>query len=46
MVPTEILAQQHFEEAKKLFDSFNMEIELLTGSTKPKEKERIKAQLL
>ncbi len=45
MVPTEILAQQHFEEAKKLFDSFNMEIELLTGSTKPKEKERIKERL-
>ena len=45
MVPTEILANQHYEEAKKLFKPFNVEIELLTGSTKPKEKARIKERI-
>ena len=42
MVPTEILANQHYEEAKKLLGPFGVDIELLTGSTKAKEKERIK----
>ena len=42
MVPTEILANQHYEEAKKLFKDFNVNIELLTGSTTKKEKDRIK----
>ena len=45
MVPTEILAKQHYDEAKKLFEPFNVEIELLTGSTKAKEKERIKNRI-
>lgn len=45
MVPTEILANQHYEEAKKLFKDFNVNIELLTGSTKAKEKERIKLRI-
>lgn len=45
MVPTEILANQHYEEAKKLFDGFGVEVELLTGSTKTKEKERIKNRI-
>ena len=45
MVPTEILANQHYEEAKKLFNGFNVEVELLTGSTKAKEKERIKNRI-
>ncbi len=31
MVPTEILAKQHFENFKKLFKGFNLEIGLLTG---------------
>lgn len=42
MAPTEILATQHFNEAKKVFKDFNISIELLTGSTKKKEKDRIK----
>lgn len=45
MVPTEILANQHFIEAKKLFEPFNIEIELLTGSTSAKEKKRIKERI-
>lgn len=45
MVPTEILANQHYEETKKLLEPFGVEVELLTGSTKPKEKERIKNRI-
>lgn len=41
MVPTEILATQHYQEATKLFQHFNINIELLTSSTNKKEKERI-----
>ena len=42
MVPTEILANQHYLEAKKLLEPFGIRIELLTGSTSSKEKRRIK----
>ena len=42
MVPTEILANQHYQEAKKLLEPFGIHIELLTGSTSAKEKRRIK----
>ena len=45
MVPTEILASQHFEEAKKLYRNLNVDIEILTGSTSKKEKTRIKERL-
>ena len=45
MVPTEILANQHYEEAKKLLSPFGVEIELLTGSTSAKEKRRIKERI-
>ena len=45
MAPTEILASQHFEESKKVFKDFNIEIELLTGSTTLKEKRRIKERI-
>ncbi len=34
MAPTEILAQQHFANLKKLADPMRIRIELLTGSTK------------
>ena len=34
MAPTEILAQQHFREIKKLLDGFDIEIGLLTGDEK------------
>lgn len=45
MAPTEILAEQHFKEAKKLFAPFNMNIHLLTGSTKASNKKDIKELL-
>lgn len=45
MAPTEILANQHYVEAKKYLDKFGVDIELLTGSTKEKEKKRIKEKI-
>ncbi|MCX0378367.1 ATP-dependent DNA helicase RecG [Clostridium perfringens] len=45
MAPTEILANQHYAEAKKYLDKFGGDIELLTGSTKEKEKKRIKEKI-
>lgn len=41
MVPTEILAVQHFEEAKKLFSKYKISIVLLTSSTSNKDKKQI-----
>lgn len=41
MAPTEILAHQHYENMKKLFQNTKMEIALLTGKTKSKEKKEI-----
>ncbi len=46
MVPTEILAQQHFESISKLFSGTDINVRLLTGSTKAKEKREIKSQLI
>lgn len=37
MAPTEILANQHYQQAKNLLEKFNVRIELLTGSTKKKD---------
>lgn len=45
MAPTEILAEQHFEESKKLLAPFGVEVEILTGSTKKKDRERIMKNL-
>lgn len=45
MAPTEILANQHYLEALKIFDKFNIDIEILTGSTSTKEKRRIKEKI-
>ncbi len=45
MAPTEILANQHYLEALKIFEKFDIEIELLTGSTSAKEKKRIKEKI-
>ena len=41
MVPTEILAAQHYEEAKNLFKDYDINICLLTSSTKKREKNSI-----
>ncbi len=40
MAPTEILAQQHFMLAKKIFDN-DIDIKLLTGKTENKDKKKI-----
>ena len=45
MAPTEVLATQHFETFEKLFKDSGIRCELLTGSTKAKEKKEIKARL-
>ena len=45
MAPTEVLAVQHFETFQKLFKDSGIVCELLTGSTKAKEKKEIKERL-
>ncbi len=45
MAPTEILAQQHYEGAKVLFEPLGIRVELLTGSMTPAERKRIRAAL-
>ena len=46
MAPTEILAQQHFQGLGELLIEMPVEIALLTGSTKTKERKRILQGLL
>ncbi len=46
MVPTEILAQQHMESLAELFDPLEVRVALLTGSTKPKERQAILTALV
>ena len=46
MAPTEILAKQHFDLAKKIFRSTDIKIEFLTGKSKPKDKKIIQENLL
>lgn len=41
MAPTEILANQHYEEINKLLGVFNIKCELLVGSLSPKKKENL-----
>ncbi len=41
MAPTEILANQHFQNVKNVLIETNMRIELLTGNTKKKERDII-----
>jgi len=46
MAPTEILARQHFNLAKKIFKSTNITIGFLAGKTRPKDKKVIRKNLL
>ncbi|WKW45394.1 ATP-dependent DNA helicase RecG [Myroides sp. JBRI-B21084] len=46
MAPTEILANQHFSGIKELADKINVNVALLTGSTKTKERNQIHEDLL
>ena len=41
MAPTEILAQQHFRSISALLEGMELQVRLLTGSTKQKEREPI-----
>lgn len=45
MVPTEILANQHFYEASDLLGKLGLKVELLLGTTTQKEKKRIRESL-
>ena len=45
MAPTEILANQHFEDIKPLFDKLGIECELLTSQTPKKEKNQTLGRL-
>ena len=45
MAPTAILASQHFEEFQKLLNLFDIQCELLLGSTKQKRKQEILERL-
>lgn len=45
MVPTEILANQHYEELSGILSELGIKVELLVGSTSAKEKRRIKDAL-
>lgn len=46
MAPTEILATQHYETLRKWGDMIGVNVRLLTGSTKTKERREIHAGLL
>ncbi|MFA5603288.1 MAG: ATP-dependent DNA helicase RecG [Bacilli bacterium] len=41
MVPTEVLANQHFINIKKTFDKYNINVEILTGKLKKNEKDKV-----
>ncbi|MDC1151892.1 ATP-dependent DNA helicase RecG, partial [Pelagibacteraceae bacterium] len=41
MAPTEILAKQHYEFAKKIFSKINFKIDFLTGKTEIKKRKEI-----
>ena len=43
MAPTEVLAEQHYQNFVKLLSPLGITVALLTGSTKAKEKREIKA---
>ncbi len=45
MVPTEILARQHFEDVSRLLGALNIKTALLLGSTTAKERRRIYEEL-
>ena len=45
MAPTEVLAEQHMRTFEKMFKNTPLKIDLLTGSTKAKEKREIKERI-
>ena len=45
MAPTEILANQHYANVKKMLEPFGVKVGLLTAGLKPKERREVLAQL-
>lgn len=45
MVPTDVLAQQHYEKLKKYFEKINIKVALLTGKMKLKDKKKVHEQI-
>ncbi len=45
MAPTEILAQQHFENMSKMFSEFNISVDLLIGSMTKAQKDKSRQRL-
>ena len=45
MAPTEILAQQHYENLKKMFAPFGISVDILTGSMTKSAKDKVRARL-
>lgn len=45
MAPTEILANQHYETLQKLFQSLDIQVALLTGKMKAKERKEVLGKL-
>ncbi len=45
MAPTELLAEQHYHSLKSIFDRFGIQVGLLTGSMKPRDRKSIQIQL-
>ncbi|MCJ7856791.1 ATP-dependent DNA helicase RecG [Lachnospiraceae bacterium NSJ-143] len=45
MAPTEVLASQHYESFKQFFENFGIEVYLLKGSLKKREKDMVKADI-
>ena len=46
MVPTEILARQHYEFIKNVMGKFNIKVELILGGQKKKTRERVLAGMI
>ncbi len=46
MVPTEVLAEQHFASFKKFFEGFGIKCDLLVGSLTQKKKTAVKERIL
>ena len=46
MAPTEILAEQHYANAVKLFEPFGLRVVILTGKTKTKDRKELTEALL
>ena len=45
MAPTEILAEQHFDSFRKLFEPMGISVALLTGSQTPKQKRIVRERI-